>query len=52
MPHELINTHPGKNIKLDNFFGFIKCEIECPDSINRPVLPIKYNNQTIFPHGK
>lgn len=50
MPHKFLGIK--YNINLNNFFGFIYCKIECPDSIKRPMLPVKYNNQTIFPHGK
>ena len=51
MPHELIKKHYN-NININSFFGFIKCEVLCPTNMERPVLPIKYNNKTIYPHGK
>ena len=37
---------------LDNFFGFCKVEVTCPPSIERPLLPLKYQGKTIFPTGK
>jgi len=40
------------NIDLNNFFGFFLCEIHCPDNIDNPMLPLRYNNKTIFPRGK
>lgn len=50
MPHKLEKIVPGSLIDVNNFFGFIKCNIECPN-LDRPVLPIKNNNETIFPTG-
>jgi hypothetical protein len=40
------------NIKLDDFFGFIKVEVTCPTSVLRPLLPYRINGRTIFPNGK
>ena len=37
---------------LDNFFGFVKVKVYCPKSVERPLLPVKYNGKTIFPSGK
>ena len=33
-------------------FGFFKAHIESNNSLNMPVLPIKYNNNTLCPLGK
>ena len=51
MPHNLLNIKYNY-IDLDTFFGFIKCEVFCPDSVLRPILPIKFNGRVIYPHGK
>lgn len=50
MPYEFIRYH-NENIDLLNFFGFIKAEIICPDSMKRPILPLKHNGKTIYPTG-
>nr|WVH38143.1 DNA polymerase [Poriella subacida] len=39
------------NLDLDNFFGFLDVDIECPTSIKRPILPFKHEGRTIFPQG-
>lgn len=55
MPLNLQETLTGKdleNFDLENFFGFIELELECPKSVNRPVLPLKWKNRTIYPKGK
>ena len=52
MPLNLIKSYRGgSGIKLDKFFGFLEVEIECPDSVFRPVLPYRLNGRTIFPRG-
>jgi hypothetical protein len=54
IPFELIKHHNNMdNIKLENFFGFIKCEVECPDDILKPLLPYKdpNTNKTLYPTG-
>jgi hypothetical protein len=53
MPYEILKIN--NNIvtsQLNSFLGFVKCEVLCPTSIKRPVLPLKYNGRTIYPHGK
>ena len=57
MPHEIIiiNHHKNMdNINLNDFFGNIKCEIETPNDILKPLLPYKDPNtsKTIYPVGK
>jgi hypothetical protein len=53
MPHEILEwIKDMKDIKLEDFFGFCKVEVYCPRDIIRPLLPHKYNNETIFPTGK
>lgn len=52
MPYEILEK--GKNLslnQLNNFFGFLEVEIECPDSILRPILPFRINGRTIYPTG-
>ena len=54
MPYEFIRKFTlkeGDNFNLDNFFGFIKVEVNCPLNVKVPVLPCKYNGKTIFPTG-
>lgn len=50
LPGKLIKIH--KNIScLDNFFGFINCEISIDKDILKPMVPYKYGGKTIFPTG-
>ncbi len=52
MPFEVIGK--GRNLPLDqlsNFFGFLEVDIECPDNMERPVLPYRQNGKTIYPTG-
>lgn len=54
MPLDLIKTYidPYLNkFNLDKLFGFLEVDIECPDSVFRPVLPYKFDGRTIFPRG-
>jgi DNA polymerase type B, organellar and viral len=52
MPHKLIRFHKNMdNINLDNFFGYIEVEVTCPTSMMRPVLPFKFEGNTIYPVG-
>ncbi len=37
---------------LDNFFGFVEVEVDCPLDMDKPMLPLRLNNQTTFPVGK
>ena len=48
MPHKLEKIVAGSLIDINSFFGFIKCEVECPEDMLKPMLPVKYKNQTIF----
>jgi DNA polymerase type B, organellar and viral len=53
MPLNIIKHYDNMtNISLDSVFGFFLAEIECPDTIQHPILPYKHNGSTIFPHGK
>ena len=41
------------NKDLDSLFGFIEAYVECPETIKRPFLPYRDENNTlIFPTGK
>lgn len=60
-PHAMLNSMPFKLIKkhfnmdgvdLNNFFGFCLAEITCPDSICKPVLPVRLDGKTIYPKGQ
>lgn len=41
-----------ETFNLNDLFGFINLEIECPSSVINPVLPSKLNGRTIFPRGR
>lgn len=50
---ELINTiEDMSDTEHNNFFGFALVEVNCPDSMLRPVLPYKLNGHTIYPTGQ
>ena len=52
MPLNVIETLiETKDFNLDNFFGFLDLEIECPTTIKHPILPFKLDGRTIFPQG-
>lgn len=53
MPLNILKKHVNAdNIDLNNFFGFVKVRVTCPDSVKRPLLPLKHNGKTIFPTGQ
>lgn len=53
MPLNIIKKYKKGSImpELKEFFGFARAEIELPINANiiNPLLPMKYNNKTIFP---
>lgn len=54
IPFEMIKHHKNmQNIKLENFFGFIKCEVITPPNILKPLLPYKdpISGKTLYPIG-
>lgn len=55
MPLNLIKKHSTaaevEVIDFNNFFGFLKVRVYCPDTVERPLLPVKYKGRTIFPVG-
>lgn len=54
IPFEMIKYHKNmQNIKLENFFGFIRCEVITPANILKPLLPYKdpITNKTLYPVG-
>lgn len=53
MPNKLLKIHKNMN-NIDNFFGFIKCDVITPNNILKPILPYKdfKNGRTIYPIGK
>jgi hypothetical protein len=53
MPYELIRKIKtfSNDFNLDNFFGFLKVEVNLSKDIKLPLLPCKYNGKTIFPTG-
>lgn len=56
MPLTLKKVHNDmKNLSnkdLENFFGFIECNIECPVNVKLPFLPYRVANKTIYSQGK
>lgn len=53
MPVNLKTFHKDmSNMQLEDFFGFVKVEVECPETILIPTLPTKHKDKTIYPHGK
>jgi len=50
MPHELISIEDKPT--LNGFFGFLEVEVECNDNVTRPVLPVKFQDKTLYPYGK
>ena len=53
MPYKIIKKYNNMdNVKLDDFFGFCLTEIQCPENIDKPMLPLRYKGKTIFPKGK
>ena len=41
----------GENIDINNFFGFLNCEVECEKNIKKPFLSINTKNGLISPVG-
>ena len=55
MPLNLIRSIDGEQcntIDINEFYGFLEVDVECPDFIKKPVLPLKYKGKTIYPRGK
>ena len=54
MPLNLVrsyNSISANNININKFFGFLEVDMECPDSVLRPVLTYRFKGKTIFPRG-
>jgi hypothetical protein len=52
LPGKLVKIHKtNEEIKLDNFFGFINCEITIDSNVLKPMVPFKHKGKTIFPTG-
>ena len=54
MPLDIIKHHVNLNLILTettNLFGFFEAEVRSPYNNNKPMLPFKYEDKTIFPHG-
>jgi DNA polymerase type B, organellar and viral len=51
MPMEYLGEIEGINIKLEDVFGFAEAKITSPDNLNIPLLPYKYENETLHPIG-
>jgi len=57
-PFSMLKEMPLNGVKvkqvhdLESFYGFVKVEVYCPKSVERPLLPVKHGGKTIFPTGK
>jgi len=52
MPYKIIKFHNSlTNIKLDDFYGFVLAKITCSRTMEKPMLPYKYEGRTIYPTG-
>jgi hypothetical protein len=54
MPLDLIKTYndtEAQTIDIHNFFGLLEVTLECPPSVERPMLPVKDQGRTIYPYG-
>jgi hypothetical protein len=54
LPEKYISTIKNVDVTefIDkNYFGFIDCEIEIPDSVNRPQVPVRHEGSVIYPTG-
>ena len=52
MPVTLLKEFIKPTFKLEEMFGFCEVVVTCPKDIKKPVLPHKYNGETIFPTGE
>ena len=53
IPYKLIGYYEDlSNYNLNEFFGFLEVEVETPKNILKPLLPYRYEGETIFPMGK
>jgi len=53
LPGALKKVHKHlNNTKLEDFFGFINCEILIDSNVLKPMVPFKYKGKTIFPTGE
>ena len=43
---------PLKGVKAADKFGVYKAIVEIPDNVKYPILPVRVNNQIIYPVGK
>lgn len=59
-PHVMLNKMPLEPVayikdmsgyNLNDFFGFVKVRVVCPENVMRPILPLKIEGKTIFPTG-
>lgn len=51
MPIEFLSEIPGNEVKLEDVFGFAEAKITAPDNLEIPLLPFKFQNETIHPIG-
>jgi hypothetical protein len=53
LPGAIKKVHKDlNNTKLEDFFGFINCEILIDSNVLKPMVPFKYKGKTIFPTGE
>lgn len=58
-PYSMLNTMPegegvwieGKDINIQNFFGFVEVTVKAPSTLNIPILPLRHDGGLYFPQG-
>lgn len=58
-PYAMLNTMPegvgiwfnGKDIDLNNFFGFLEVTVKVPENLQIPILPLRHDGGLYFPKG-
>jgi hypothetical protein len=51
MPLEFLGEIDGRNLRLEDIFGFAEVKISTPNNLTLPILPFKLENETIHPIG-
>ena len=51
MPLEYLGESEGNNVRLEEVFGFAEARITTPDKMEIPLLPFKFDNETLHPLG-
>ena len=48
----IVNNSNREQFKLENIFGFIECDVECPTNIKYPLLIHNVNGKIVHPTGR